>query len=424
MSSFNADKKREHEALAEKALAAGDVAKAFFHTAQAAEFTFNLAEQSEGDVAKAYLADANELVAIAATLRDRAAAAKKVKTEKAAAKVQVDRETSGGKDGGGKDGAAPEKGKWTVTSAGDVLLDDVKGLADAKAVVMDALINPVNHPDVYKTLKVKPGTGLLLYGPPGTGKTMFAKAIANEMKTTFMHVKLNELKSKYVGETEQNIAAMFSEARSYKRCVLFLDECESMLRKRGSQKVCMVEQFLVELDGFKKGDGNQLFVLLATNRPWMLDSAITRSGRISTAVYVGLPEAETRRLIVDSALKDVPLSPDVDLDRLVELTDGFSGAEISHRENGGGVCDEARKFAARRWIERRKDQKEGSDEWKKVEPVTWEDFERALKTVVPTSRRDADIVQRNLAFRDSGESAGKGSGECSDEGAGGDSDAD
>lgn len=387
MSSFNADKKREHESLAEKALAAGDHAKAFFHTAQAAEFTFNLADQSDGDVARAYLEDANELVEIATSLKAKAAA-------------------SGGKTNREEsDGASTEdtaKSKWIVTSAGDILLEDVKGLAEAKAIVMDALINPVNHPDIYKTLKVKPGTGLLLYGPPGTGKTMFAKAIANEMKTTFMHVKLNELKSKYVGETEQNIAEMFREARSYKKCVLFLDECESMLRKRGNQKVCMVEQFLVELDGFKEGDGNQLFVLLATNRPWMLDSAITRSGRISTAVYVGLPEKETRRLIIDSALKGVPHAADVDLDELAELTEGFSGAEISHRENGGGVCDDARKFAARRWIERRKDQTEGSEEWAKVEPVAWADFERALKTVIPTSRRDAEIVQKNLAFRDSG----------------------
>ena len=387
MSSFNADKKREHEALAEKALAAGDYAKAFFHTAQAAEFTFNLADQSDGDVARAYLEDANELVNIAASFKEKAAKPG----------TRVNKEESGGAE---VDASA--KGKWTVTSVGDILLDDVKGLTEAKAVVMDALINPVNHPDIYKTLKVKPGTGLLLYGPPGTGKTMFAKAIANEMKTTFMHVKLNELKSKYVGETEQNIAEMFREARSYKKCVLFLDECESMLRKRGNQKVCMVEQFLVELDGFKKDDGNQLFVLLATNRPWMLDSAITRSGRISTAVYVGLPEKETRRLIIDSALKDVPLSPDVDLDKLSELTEGFSGAEISHKENGGGVCDDARKFAARRWIERRKSQDEGSEEWAKVEPVTWADFDCALKTVVPTSKRDAEIIQKNLAFRDSG----------------------
>lgn len=396
MSSFNADKKREHEALAEKALAAGDYAKAFFHTAQAAEFTFTLAEMSDGDVAKAYLDDANGLVEIAASLK-----------EKIATPEQKENKETSGEDRS----ESTSKGKWTVTSVGDIRLDDVKGLKDAKEVVADALINPVNHPDVYKELKVRPGTGLLLYGPPGTGKTMFAKAIANEMNTTFMHVKLNELKSKYVGDTEANIAEMFREARSYEKCVLFLDECESMLRKRGNQKVCMVEQFLVELDGFKKEDNHQLFVLLATNRPWMLDSAITRSGRISAAVYVGLPEKETRRLIIDSALKDVPLAPDVDLDKLADLTEGYSGAEISHKENGGGVCDDARKFAARRWIERRKGQEKGSEEWAKVEYVTWADIEQALKSVTPTSKRDAEIIKKNLAYRDSGGNVGDDAGD-------------
>lgn len=401
MSSFNADKKREHEKAAEKALASNDFAKAFFHTTQAAEFTYNLAESSDGDVARAYLEDANELVELAKNIKGKI---KDVVKPQHALKA---------------DSASAEDSKvgsdWTVSKpGGGITLEDVKGLAEAKEIVLDALINPVNHPDVYKMLKVKPGTGLLLYGPPGTGKTMFAKAIANEMGTTFMHVKLNELKSKYVGETEANIAAMFKEARSHEKCVLFLDECESMLRKRGNQKVCMVEQFLVELDGFRPDDKNQLFVLLATNRPWMIDSAITRSGRISTSVYVGLPEKETRRMIIDSALKDVPLADDVDLDRLADLTEGFSGAEISHKENGGGVCDDARKFAARRWIARRKDMEANSEEWKRVEPITWADFERALRTVVPTSKRDADIIEKNLRFKDSGASPDTGDGDDSE----------
>ncbi|MBQ8126757.1 MAG: hypothetical protein IJ173_12925, partial [Kiritimatiellae bacterium] len=123
MSSFNADKKREHEALAEKALAAGDYAKAFFHTAQAAEFTFNLADQSDGDVARAYLEDANELVNIAASFKEKAA--------KSGARVNKE-------ESGGAEVDASAKGKWTVTSVGDILLDDVKGLTEAKAVVMDA----------------------------------------------------------------------------------------------------------------------------------------------------------------------------------------------------------------------------------------------------------------------------------------------
>ena len=190
MSSFNADKKREHENAAEKALANNDYAKAFFHTHQAAEFTYNLAEQSCGDLAFAYLEDANELVEIAAQLKAKIISASSVQRS-------ADVESASA----GVDNA--EQKQWTVSGKSDIRLDDVKGLAEAKEIVRDALINPVNHPDIYEVLKVKPGTGLLLYGPPGTGKTMFAKAIANEMNTTFMHVKLNELKSKYVGEVKQ-----------------------------------------------------------------------------------------------------------------------------------------------------------------------------------------------------------------------------
>lgn len=386
MSSFNADKKREHEKAAEKALANNDYAKAFFHTTQAAEFTYNLAEQSDGDLAYAYLDDANELVAIAAQLKEKINSAS---SEQHATEAEA---TSSAEK--------TEQKQWTVSGKSDIRLEDVKGLTEAKEIVFDALINPVNHPDIYDTLKVKPGTGLLLYGPPGTGKTMFAKAIANEMNTTFMHVKLNELKSKYVGESEANIANMFKEARSYEKCVLFLDECESMLRKRGNQKVCMVEQFLVELDGFNPDKKTQLFVLLATNRPWMIDSAITRSGRISAAVYVDLPNPEARKQIISAALKDVPLEADVSIDKLVSLTEGFSGAELSHKENGGGVCDEARKFAARRWIQRRQGLDETSAEYAKVEPVAWSDFERALKTVIPTSVRDAEIIAKNKSFKE------------------------
>ena len=296
-----------------------------------------------------------------------------------------------------------ESGPGTIVMPGSmgknaIKLDDVKGLKEAKAIVMDALINPIKHPDIFSTLKIKPGTGLLLYGPPGTGKTMFAKAIANEMNMPFMHVKLDDLKSKYVGDSERNIAAMFRRARSFKKCVLFLDECESLLRKRGNQKVCMVEQFLVELDGFSKDEQSQLFILLATNRPWLIDSAITRSGRVSAAVYVDLPDMETRRIIVEDALKGVPLSPDVDIDQLALKTDGYSGAEICHREKGGGVCDEARKFAGRRWMDRRKNQKEGSSEWARAEAVTWSDFEQAFKTVVPTSVRDKELIAKNKRF--------------------------
>ena len=293
------------------------------------------------------------------------------------------------------DGDADASSKWVATKPSAVRLEDVVGLDDAKTAVMDALVNPVNHPDIYKTLKVAPGTGLLLYGPPGTGKTLFAKAVANEMGLPFLDVRCDRLKSKYVGETEKNVAEMFRAARALGRCVLFLDECNAILSRRGDQKVCMVEQFLVELDGFSTSDA-QLFVLMATNLPWTLDPAITRSGRLSEAVYVGLPDEAARRRLIANAFKDAPLAADVDLDFLAARTEGFSGADLAAK---GGLCHKAKTYAARRWVERRTGaQAKDGPAWDAVERVTAADVEKALAGTVPVASSAADIVQRNREF--------------------------
>ena len=278
-----------------------------------------------------------------------------------------------------------------------ITLADVKGLDGAKQAVMNALVNPVRHPDIYKTLKIKNGKGLLLYGPPGTGKTMFARAVAGELGLPFIYRKMSEMKDKYVGESEKNVSRLFEEAYSHKKCVVFLDECESILRKRGNQKICIVEQFLAEIDGFATKRDSQIFVILATNRPWMIDSAVVRSGRIGLAVHVGLPDVETRHAIVEAALKDVPLATDVSIDEIVERTEGYSGAEL-HHSDGGGVCDEAAMRAGCRWVKRREGLNPGDPEWDRVEPVTKADFEASIKALVPVSVKDPDIVRRNRSF--------------------------
>lgn len=293
-------------------------------------------------------------------------------------------------------------------------LADVKGLEDAKQVVMESLVNPVKHPDIYRTLKIKGGKGLLLYGPPGTGKTMFARAIAGELGLPFIYKKMSDLKDKYVGESEKNVSRLFEEAYQHKQCVVFLDECESLLRKRGNQKVNIVEAFLAELDGFDTRRDSQIFLLLATNRPWLIDSAVLRSGRIGAAAHVGLPDAETRRCIIESALRDVPLADDVNIDELVARTAGFSGAELNHGD-GGGICHEARANASRRWIQRREGRTPGDPEWKRVEQVTRADFLEALKKVIPVSVKDPEIVKRNLEFSLDGKTASGGRDEDFDE---------
>ncbi len=330
----------------------------------------------------------------------------------ASAPASKDKVLQGGADTSGESPDAQKR--VPPANATGVTLADVKGLEDAKQAVLDALVNPVRHPDIYKTLKIKNGKGLLLYGPPGTGKTMFARAVAGELGLPFIYRKMSEMKDKYVGESEKNVSRLFEEAYTHKKCVIFLDECESILRKRGNQKICIVEQFLAELDGFATKRDSQIFVILATNRPWMIDSAVVRSGRIGLAVHVGLPEPETRRAIIEAALKDVPLADDVSIDDIVDRTEGYSGAELHHGD-GGGICDEAAMRAGRRWVRRRDGLTPDNPEWNRVEPVTKADFDAAIKAMVPVSKKDPDIVRRNRAF-----SLANPSGDASDDDAGDD----
>ena len=302
-------------------------------------------------------------------------------------------------------GAGQGEERKTNKDASDpdsITFDDIKGLDEAKRIIRDALIYPVRYPEVYKSLGVIPGSGLLLYGPPGTGKTMFGRAIANELNADFLSLTMADLRGKNPLQTVEMISQVFTRARmSLNGCVLFMDDCEELLSRPGNSKAYGISQFLNELDGVKKSGGEtgkgQVFVLIATNRPWMIDGAFLRSGRISAAVYVGLPDRESRRGIIESALKDVMLADDVDLEKLTELTDGYSCAEIFHRLNGGGICNLARNFAGRRWVARIEEDPSARN---RIEPLRWCDFEQALAEVTPSSVRDADRIAGNEKFRD------------------------
>ena len=173
--SLQADKKREHEQLAEKAIIDKDFNKAFFHTAKAADFGYDLAEHSDGKLARAHLDDANDLLELAAQL--------KVKAREQAEQRKQDNSDDNLKkvtpvEGNAND-LSSDDSKQYETSIPKVTFDDVKGLDEAKEIVQDALINPTLHPDIYQAFKVKSGTGLLLYGPPGTGKSYVCKSCGN-----------------------------------------------------------------------------------------------------------------------------------------------------------------------------------------------------------------------------------------------------
>ena len=188
--------------------------------------------------------------------------------------------------------------------------------------------------------------GVLFYGPPGCGKTLLAKAIANECKANFISVKGPELLTMWFGESEANVRDLFDKARQASPCVIFFDEMDSIAKARGSggggaseAGDRVINQILTEIDGV--GARKSVFVIGATNRPDILDPAIMRPGRLDQLIYIPLPDYESRLSIFQANLRKSPLADDVDLANLANITDGFSGADITE------VCQRACKLAIR-----------------------------------------------------------------------------
>jgi len=213
----------------------------------------------------------------------------------------------------------------------NIRFDDVAGLESVKAEINRTIIQPLQYPELYKKYKKKMGGGILLYGVPGTGKTMIAQAIATEINATFYSIKCSDLVSKFVGDSEQNVRNLFAEARKHPVSIIFFDEFEALGTKRDSYSTVMkrlVPELLSQMQGFEKSK-NLLLIIAASNRPWDIDSAFLRPGRFEIAIHVPLPDKQGRRKIFETKLKDIPLSPNVSIDELVDLTEGFNGADIA-----------------------------------------------------------------------------------------------
>ncbi len=227
--------------------------------------------------------------------------------------------------------------KWQAAEIPNISFDDVAGLEDVKKAITLKMINPVKYPDKYKLYNKKTGGGVLLYGPPGTGKTMIAKAIANEVKAKFYAVKGSDIVSKWVGDSEKNINSLFAEANKQERAIIFIDEMDSLIGKRGvdTHNDKRVNEFLQQIDGFS-GKNPNLLLLGATNRPWDIDSAAMRSGRFSQKIYLPLPDAAARKFMLEKNMKNVPVEKDFNIDKIVEKTEGYSGADIEE------LCDRAK----------------------------------------------------------------------------------
>ncbi|MDF9877053.1 AAA family ATPase [Cellulosimicrobium cellulans] len=214
-----------------------------------------------------------------------------------------------------------------------VTLADVGGLEPVKQRIREAFLEPMRHQAIAKAFGKSLRGGLLLYGPPGTGKTYMARAVAGELGARFLTVTLADILDKYIGESEQNLHALFQKARQLAPAVLFLDEVDAIGGKRaqysGSSGMrTVVNQLLQEMDGIGS-DNDGLFVLGATNHPWDVDTALLRPGRFDRVVLVLPPDEPAREAILRHHLAGRPVAG-IDLRSVVQRTDGFSGADLEH----------------------------------------------------------------------------------------------
>ncbi len=219
------------------------------------------------------------------------------------------------------------------TAAGDVTFADVGGLAEVKQAIEMKIIKPFLDPHLFARFRKKAGGGILLYGPPGCGKTFIARATAGECKAKFVSVHISDILGSYVGESEQNLHAVFTTARAQKPSVLFFDELDTLGYSRGkSQSHAMrgvIDQLLVEMDGMES-DADKLLIIGATNMPWDVDAAFKRPGRFDKMLFVPPPDEPARRTIFSLKLGDKPAALDVNLDVLAQRTDLYSGADIDN----------------------------------------------------------------------------------------------
>ncbi len=319
---FNTYKQHHDEGLA--AHQAGDLAKARMHYLMAAKYLCALAKDGEPDFKAQRLRKAERLMEIAKGLEGSEAQRPKGPKGKA----------GGGRrraEGVGDEGETEAKpSRWVVSNPPDTGFADVAGLEDVKRVIDLRVIQPLRNPELADRFKKKKGGGVLLYGPPGTGKTLISRAIACELDATFFSIKCSDIMSKWVGSAEKNIQELFAAARHHERSVIFMDETEAIIAKRGGNSTVMnrvIPEFLAQVDGLERHD-NMLLLLGATNRPWDMDEAALRPGRFDALIYVPLPDQAARYKMIESNLKEVPRADDIDLAEFAQRLAGYSGADI------------------------------------------------------------------------------------------------
>src|SRR3989304_2125377 len=277
-----------------------------------------------------------------------------------------------------------EKGE-TLRGVPQVTYEDIGGIADEIKKVREMIELPLRHPEIFEKLGIEAPKGVLLYGPPGTGKTLLAKAVANESNAHFISISGPEIMSKFYGESEARLREIFKEAREKSPSIIFVDEIDSIAPKReevtGEVERRVVSQLLSLMDGLEaRGKG---IVIAATNRPNALDPALRRPGRFDREIEIRVPDKKGRKDILMIHTRNMPLSDDVNLEKIAAISHGYVGADLEY------LCKEAAMKCLRRLLP------ELNLEDEKLPPetldkliVNGDDYQNALREVIPSVKRE------------------------------------
>src|SRR5271156_1842333 len=291
-----------------------------------------------------------------------------------------------------------EKGE-ALRGVPQVTYEDIGGLRGEIQKVREMIELPLRHPEIFEKLGVEAPKGILLYGPPGTGKTLLAKAVATESNAHFIPISGPEIMSKFYGESEARLREIFKEAKEKAPTIIFIDEIDSIAPKReevtGEVERRVVSQLLSLMDGLEAR--GKVIVIAATNRPNAIDPALRRPGRFDREIEIKVPDKKGRYEILQIHTRHMPLTPDVDLEKLASITHGFVGADAEY------LCKEAAMKTLRRMLPILKLGEERlSPEVLDKLIVTANDFDEALKDVMPSAMREVYLETPDVKWADIG----------------------
>ncbi|PRT54416.1 Cell division control protein 48 [Wickerhamiella sorbophila] len=281
----------------------------------------------------------------------------------------------------------------------DVGYEDIGGCRKQMAQIRELVELPLRHPQLFKSIGIKPPRGVLMYGPPGTGKTLIARAVANETGAFFFLINGPEIMSKMAGESESNLRKAFEEAEKNAPAIIFIDEIDSIAPKRdktnGEVERRVVSQLLTLMDGMRSRAN--IVVIAATNRPNSIDPALRRFGRFDREVDIGIPDPTGRLEILRIHTKNMKLHGDVDLEQLAAETHGFVGSDLA------SLCSEAAMQQIREKMELIDLEAENIDaEVLDSLGVTMENFRYALGVSNPSALRETVVESVNVSWEDVG----------------------